>query len=420
MDLIELNKDSYKEFCCKMDAHFLQSYEWGQIAKFNGNNVYYLGLMDRGYLKATALLLKKELPFNYSYFYIPRGFTIDYYNYDLVQTMSNLIRNFCLKHRALFFKIDPDIRLHTIDDHAHIIGDYNNYKLVETLTNIGFKHQKLTKFFETMQPRYTFRIDLEADIDSIESRYSRTTKSRLKKTLSNEVYIEMGNQNDIQDFIRLMKMTEKRQNFYSHSDKYYRYFYKVFSNSNMVDLYLARVDIPKLRTKLFTRLQELNKNLNILCQVTNKKNDGQKRELQKNIIAVNEQLAMLKDCKEKEVIISASLVVHYNKKSWCLYMANDNHYKSLFANYAIYQRQIKDAFLRQDLFFDVFGTIGDPDSKSNLIGIHNFKRKWGGEYTEFIGEFDYVLHPILYYAYKMIIPIRRKIVNYNLRKKELK
>ena len=31
MDLIELNKDSYKEFCCKMDAHFLQSYEWGQI-----------------------------------------------------------------------------------------------------------------------------------------------------------------------------------------------------------------------------------------------------------------------------------------------------------------------------------------------------------------------------------------------------
>ena len=92
-------------------------------------------------------------------------------------------------------------------------------------------------------------------------------------------------------------------------------------------------------------------------------------------------------------------------------------YKRMFANYLVYQRQIKDAKEKKKEIFDVFGTIGDPNSNSHLIGLHDFKKKWGGEYIEFIGEFDYILKPFINFIYNKVIPIRHKIINKKLRKK---
>ena len=68
MKLIELEKEEYIDFTNKNNAHFLQSYEWGQLSKTRGYKAYYLGLYDDNKLVATALLLKKNLFFGYSYF----------------------------------------------------------------------------------------------------------------------------------------------------------------------------------------------------------------------------------------------------------------------------------------------------------------------------------------------------------------
>jgi len=91
-------------------------------------------------------------------------------------------------------------------------------------------------------------------------------------------------------------------------------------------------------------------------------------------------------------------------------------YKNFYANYLIYEKQIRDAKNNGIEIFDVFGTIGNPNDNSNLVGLHDFKKKWGGEYTEFIGEFDYIINPVLYYMYVYIIPIRHKIVNRKLKR----
>ena len=78
MKLVELEKEEYIKFTKENNAHFLESYEWGRVSKFRGYKVYYVGLKDKDEVKASALMLKKDLPLGYSYFYIPRGFTINY------------------------------------------------------------------------------------------------------------------------------------------------------------------------------------------------------------------------------------------------------------------------------------------------------------------------------------------------------
>ena len=119
------------------------------------------------------------------------------------------------------------------------------------------------------------------------------------------------------------------------------------------------------------------------------------------------------------MVTSSYLIVKYNGFAWALYAANDMDYKNYFANYLVYKTQIEDCYKEGIKVFDVFGTIGDPNSNSSLIGLHDFKKKWGGEYTEFIGEFEFVLNKVLYFFYKKIIPIYHKIINRKL-KKEVK
>lgn len=163
-------------------------------------------------------------------------------------------------------------------------------------------------------------------------------------------------------------------------------------------------------------LEEHQKMIADLADGTSKKAVNRKKELEKKVVALEKQIENLKDKPDEEIVVSTYLIARYNDKAWALYAANDMDYGKFFANYLVYREQIRDAKNEGRKIFDVFGTIGKPDSDSKLLGLYEFKKKWGGEYTEFIGEFDYILNKPVYLAYSKLIPIRHKIVNKRLRK----
>ena len=357
MQLVELNEEEYRKFTKEQKAHFLESYEWGEVSLFRNNKVYYLGLKDNNKIVASALVLERKLYNKYTYFYIPRGFTINYKDKELLRVFTEKMIEFAKKHHAIYFKIDPAIKLHTIDENANVIDGINNYDVVDNLVNLGYKHLPLTKYFETNQPRFTFRIPLVGSIDEIENKYTNTTRSRIKKAINSCVFVEKGNQDDVKEFSRLMKLTEKRQDFYSHSSEFFENFYRIFSKSNMVTLYLGKVDLKKLKDKLENELEELNKEFNELININSKKVNNRKKEIEKNIISIKDQLEFLKDKPLETIVVSSYLIVKYNDFAWALYAANDMNYKTMYANYLVYQKQIEDSFNEGYKFFDVFGHV---------------------------------------------------------------
>ena len=236
MQLIELNENEYKKFTESNNAHFLQSYEWGELSKTRGFIPYYVGLKKDNDIVASALLLKKDLILGYSYMYIPRSFTIDYKDTKLLKVFTDEIKKFCKNKKSIFFKIDPAIKLHTIDENANKIDGDDNYKLVEDLKSMGYTHLPLTKLFETSQPRYTFRIDTTKDIDELVKSYHSKSRNAINKADKYGLEVKVGKRDDIKEFIRLMKMTEKRQDFYSHDSDYYYKFYDIFNKNEHVKL----------------------------------------------------------------------------------------------------------------------------------------------------------------------------------------
>ena len=114
---------------------------------------------------------------------------------------------------------------------------------------------------------------------------------------------------------------------------------------------------------------------------------------------------------EDKDIVVCSLVCTYTKNyAWSLYIGSDNLANQTFAVSRSYYEAIKDAHDNGYEFFDLFGTVGDPNTNyKNLAHLHDFKRKFGDEYIEFIGEFDLVNKPFMYKILPIMLKVYRKL-----------
>ena len=186
-----------------------------------------------------------------------------------------------------------------------------------------------------------------------------------------------------------MKLTEKRQGFYSHEYDFYPKLYDIFSKSDSISLMMAKVDIDKVCGVLDEEIAS---------------SDGEKHD---KLIVRKEMYQDLKN--ESNIkVVSSYINIHYGNKSWYLYGANDMDFKDTFANYKLFDFQIEKSHDLGLEIFDEFGTVGDPNTTKSVAGLHEFKKKFGGEYTEFIGEFDYVTNKFMYFVFTKLIPLYRK------------
>ena len=91
--------------------------------------------------------------------------------------------------------------------------------------------------------------------------------------------------------------------------------------------------------------------------------------------------------------------------------------RSMNSNYLIYYEIIKDAVEEGYKTIDFFGTSYNPTQDDPEYGIWLFKKRLGGEYTEFIGEFDYIFKGLTYKLFNILVPIHRKISKIKSKKK---
>ena len=427
MELRVLEKDEYEKFVKSnpYKSHFLQSYDWGQLSKEErGLTPYYLGLDDNGKIVGATLLLKKSLPLGLCYLYAPRGYVINFREKKILDRFTEEIVKFAKRKKAIYVKIDPDIIWKKEDYKGEITEvESKDRNIYNELLRLGYKHMGFTKNFETMQPRYTFRIDLNQSMEEIESHFSKTTKQRIAKSLKLKTKVEIGTEKDLETFYHLMMLTESRKDFVSYGIDYYKTLYKLFNEDNKATLFLGKVNIKDSLEVLNSDLEEVNKKIDDLPKENMSKGaknkfkelSRQKENLEKEVEKYNNYL----DEYGEEVTLSAHMILEYGDKAWVLYAGNHNILTETYVNYHTYYEHLKFCKDRGLKIYDQFGTIGDLSKDNPRLGLHEFKRKFGGDYVEFMGEFDYVVKPIYYFAFTKLVPIYRNMIK-KRKKKELK
>ncbi len=425
--VFDIDKKKYENFCKfnKEKSHFLQSYAWGEFAKKEKNLIpHYVGLVDdKDNLLCTALLLQKKLPLGYSYFYSPRGFVIDFKNTTLLNEFTTEIKKYIKKYKAIFLKIDPDIILNKTDDQNNKLSlPYDGYNILNNLKKQGFKHLGFTKNFELFQPRYTFRIDLTKPIEEIEEKFSKTTKQRIKKANDLDVSVSIGTKENIKDFYELMKITENRKDFVSHDLSYYNSLYEIWNKDNCCNIFLGTVNLDKILKSYQNKkelLEQEIKNLNEI-ESPSKSQNNKKKELNRQYDKLNLDIKKYTEDKEKYgsiIILNAHFIIEYANKAWVLYAGNHNILSETGSNYKVYQTHLEYCHNKKLEVYDQFGTIGNPTEDNPLYGLHDFKKKFGGDYIEFCGEFDLITNKLMYFVFTKLVPIYRKIIKKIAKKK---
>lgn len=429
LHLKNIEKEEFDEYVKnhKTKSHFLQSLSWGEFSKTKKNLIpYYLGLVDdENEIQAATLLLEKKLPLNYTYFYAPRGFVIDFKNKELVRNMTRKVVEFAKKKKAIFVKIDPDL----IKEQTNYLGEVSKNKdyneLFNTLKECGFKHLGFTKNFETMQPRYTFRIDLTQTLEEIEDHFSKTTKQRIAKAKKLDTEVSIGTEKDLSEFYHLMTLTEDRKDFISYTEDYYNTLYEIFNGNknSKATLFLGKVHINKTLKVLENDLKKINDQISILpIDNLSKSAKNKLKELTRQKENTTNEIEKYKEYKKEygnDITLSAHMIIEYGDKAWVLYAGNHNILTETYVNYYTYSEHIRYCKEKGIKIYDQFGTIGDLSKDNPRLGLHEFKKKFGGDYVEFIGEWDYITNHFMYFIFTKLVPIYRKLIR-KRSKKELK
>ncbi len=411
--ITEIDPKKYDDFVKNhKKSHFLQSATWGKFEeKEAGRTPHYVGMEDESHqLVAAALLLEKKLPLGYCYFYSPRGYVIDFDDFDLITTFTKELKHYLKKKRALFVKIDPDIKLETLDIDGNVLeNEENHFALVDHLKSLGYRHFGYNKNFENSEPRYTFRLDLTPSIEEIVEHFHPTTKKIIKRGNPFHLILEKNEEANIEDFYLTMMETSKREKVLYHDIEYYKTFYEMLHKENQADLYVVSIDIDELKENYESKIKELKEKIASFDGKTDTKNQNKKQEFVNQLTKKEKEYEEIQKIKEKRLVLSSILTAKYGDKVWTVHGGNHSLLRELNANYFIYFEIIKDAKNEGYHYIDFFGTTGDPKEENPIYGIHLFKKRLGGEYTEFIGEFDLVSKPLLYFIFQKLIPFYRKM-----------
>ena len=382
----ELNVEK-KEFNHFVENHeycnLLQSYQWANV-KQNWDH-YHTGVYENGTLVATGLVLIKVLPMNFTMFYIPRGPIMDYKNEELLQFYFKELKKVAKKRHCLFIKFDPAI----LKSKSHLKEEKKDFDLDLILVNLkkcGAVHKGFTEnMSDTIQPRFNmteYKEDFNMD------NFSKKGKKNIKIAKNQEVEIRIGNLELLDDFEKVMKLTEERKGISLRSKNYYKLLLDTYKENAFITLsYLSiQKSLKNTENKYEKCLMDLKN-----CPENSKKKKFTLEELKISLERkINEYSISLKKYGET-VCICGTLTIVYGKTSEILYAGMNDEFKRLMGPYFTWYKTMERCF---DLGCETSNMGGIEGSLKG--GLVDFKEIYYPCINEFIGEFDLPVNKLLF------------------------
>ncbi len=384
----DLKKEEYDKFIENYPmASFMQEYNWANV-KDNWNS-FHCGLYKDEKLVGVCLILVKKVFKNIRLFYIPRGYLIDFTNFEDLKAMTENIKKLAKENKAYVVKIDPNFCLsdNSFKDEEveHIYSKDHEIKH-NNLIKLGYKYGGVQKnMHKNLQPQYNvFAAICDKDSNILTEEELLKKYKRVKSYLGDfhkkrGVTYEISNDiKDVDRLVELLKITEKRQNI----------------NLRNKDYFVKILNSYKERAFMFFGNVDLDKYLEFLKDNNNSE----------EIIEVEK----LKQELGSTLTLSTGLLLLPQNKvgvrtSEYIYGGNNVLLNKLHISDGLIYEMIKYSMNNNCLYCNLGGVEGTLDDR-----LTSFKQKFNGRIMEFIGEYDLPISKI-YYPVKMFYPILIKI-----------
>lgn len=417
MELVELTKKEFSKFAIKHPQfNFHQTENWGELKKTMGWEYSFVGLKDNKKIVAGSILLSKKTPVGKKIFYAPRGFLLDYNNEKTVKEFTKSIKKYIKSHGGFFVKIDPYVVHLERDINGNVVDGEDNSKVVTLLKKLGYKHFGFNLTFgKELQPRWIYVLDLKGkDENTVFQNFSSDTKRYINRAIKNNLEIEELDQDNLDDFYKIMSHTSKRRGFINRPLSYYKDMCEKLSpNIKVLSCYL-NVDKAITNTKdELDRLVDEEKKLKQIMEETNSKNS---KTNYKNVLNELErcnkkmdELNHLKKEKGSKIVMASSMFLLFGYEVVYLFSGSYDEYMKYNAQYLIQWEMIKYAVENNYDRYNFYGIEGNFNKENNdTYGVYEFKKGFDGKVVEFIGEFDLVVSRFYYILYNVAFKLYRR------------
>lgn len=412
-----LDPQKFDEFSKKHSyGSFQQTSHWGKVKENVGWKSLILGYENQeGDIIAGGLFLGKKIPFLNQYlFYCPHGYLLDFENTELWKSFQRDLIIALKKEKAFSLIIDPYIPYQQRDIEGKIINEsWNNQKIVDIFQQLGFKHTGFVLDFDNLQPRFHFRLPLDRSYHDLEKNFKYEAKRRIHKKDYLGITIRELAENEISDYKKLMEMTASRRGFIDRPLSYYQNMYACLHSAGILQFMAAEIDfatclknveedITSIQAKL-AQLKEKNSNsVKILNRIHEEEIVLQKaKNLQERVLKARQQ-------KGEVALLSVVCLLNYGKESVMLLAGNDEEYLQDFnTSNIIVGELIKKAVEEGYAYYNFYGITGYFDANHELYGLYSYKKQYGGEVVEYIGQFELVLNKGIHKLYETALRFYR-------------
>lgn len=414
MKLEVLTEKEFKKFADKHEQiTFHQTPNWGELKKTNGWIPHYVGLKENNKVIAGALLLEKKTPFKKNMFYSPRGFLIDYKNKKLLTKFTDEIKKYCKEHNAIFCKIDPYVMHKERDIDGNIVeGGIDNTEAVNNLKSLGYKHFGWNLMQDTLQPRWMFTLSTkDTTVDEIMKNMDPKTRQLLRKNERICMKCREIEYDEIPVFKDIMQHTGDRRDFIDRPLSYYQDMWKYLHDDGIFKILFVELHVKEYIDVLKEEIEKIKKDLNDriykkehnILKMNDKKFESHNKQDKEAIAREEKKLTEMKELQKTHgdvitmggisFLIYGGEVLSLNGGTYAEFM----HFNSA---YTLHFEMVKYAIENNYNRYNFYGITGDFRESNPLYGLYLFKRGFGGEVTELIGEFDLVINKPYYWLYK--------------------
>ncbi|MCH5197541.1 MAG: peptidoglycan bridge formation glycyltransferase FemA/FemB family protein [Oscillospiraceae bacterium] len=419
---------AFENFVKNNGGIYLQSVKWADVKK-DWSHRFYSGFDGDNTRVLSALILERTLPAVGKIWYCPAGAVCDYDNAALISDFSKFMLSEMKKGGAAALFFDPAVEL-------RINGEKQDrgVKVHNSLLRAGFMlNEDASKCLykapvQLMLPLKNAEGEIvspEKLLKSFEKGVRYSVRIGENRGLTEKIFTEEDVKNDpeiLSAFAAVMRDTSDRNDFTERDSGYIEHLLTVFGADEM-DIMLIYYDKNKDKALEESRIKKKAELLSRLENAPEKKIRGIKEEIEsidKQTEHFNERIKETEN--EGDVIaVAGGLTVHYNGMSSCLFggarnILRNNLRASHYFNFRRICRSIELKNYCHDLGYvllkptsaDTDGTLGECVPREDFEGINAFKKSFGANYTEYIGEYILVADKIRFFAYNKLFGYAKK------------
>ena len=422
MKIVNLEKQEFIDFCKEnSQASFFQSPYWIEIKEQNGWSGKILGVKEDGKIVIATVILYKSLKGIIKFAYAPRGFLMDYKNFDLLTEFTKEIKEYLKKENVAFLKINPYVDYQLRDIHGNIIEGTKNDALMEKLKSLGYKHYGFYVDMDEkkdLEPRWISVLDIKGKtIDELFKTFRSGTKWGINNSKKNFITLIEADEDNLVEFKNLMQHTAERREFVDRPLSYYQEMFKILNRENAIKVLLAEVNLKELLDFTKARFKKNAKRLTVI--EGNPKNINEYNEIKSQQESIAKKIESLTaDVNEygDKKIIAGGWYMLYGREIVYLFGASYKPFMKYNSQYLLQYEMIKFATENGYDKFNFYGIDGNFSENSKNYGLFDFKRGFNADVHELIGEFDliinntqFALYELIFKGYKILKTIQKKI-----------